>query len=337
MASERPAFNAAPYDATTTATELAEKYSSQIRDKIVLVVGASLTSIGGTFAVSIASAQPRLLILAGRSLEKTQQTADAITTAETRVLQVDLSSLASVREAASALLAYEDVPRVDVVMLNAGIMGTEYAVSPDGFESQLATNHLGPFLFTNLIMPKILKSEAPRIVPVSSNGHRLGGIRWGDYNFSNGETYDRWRAYGQSKTANMLFARSLATKLGEKHGLQAYSLCPGLVGGTLLGAHLDPAVDYAEMTAVDQALGNIEGWVLFSGRFTFKSIECGASTLVFAAFSPDLKHSNGGFVHDCQLADLATSDYVKVWARDDIEAERLWKLTERLVGQEFVY
>lgn len=190
-----PNYTHAPYDTTTTATQLTQKYTPEIKDKIVLVVGPTRNSIGGEFAVRIAAAQPKLIILAGRNTTKLQQTADAITASDsstankvvdTRILQVDLLSLASVRKAATELLSWDDgvVPRIDVVMLNAGIMATEYALSADGLESQFATNHLGPFLLVNLLMPKVLASTAPRIVVVSSNGQRYSPIRWGDYNFS---------------------------------------------------------------------------------------------------------------------------------------------------------
>ncbi|PSR87318.1 putative short-chain dehydrogenase [Coniella lustricola] len=340
---EVPDYTSRPYDATTTATQLTEKYASEIKDKTVLVVGASLTSIGGEFALRIAKAQPKLIILAGRSTQKLQQAAAAISTANnavtsTKILQIDLLSLSSVREAAAELLSWDHVPHIDVVMLNAGIMATEYALSADGFESQFATNHLGPFLFVNLIMAKVLAAPAPRVVPVSSNGHRLSPIRWADYNFSNGETYNKWRAYGQSKTANILFARSLAAKFGTSHHLQAYSLCPGLVGETQLGAHFaDISVEIQDMIVLDRELGNIEANLFASNAFQPKTLDVGASTLVTAAFSPDFKDGNGGFVHDNQLEDLANTWYVKVWARDDFEAERLWKLSEKLVGQEFGY
>lgn len=127
------------------------------------------------------------LILAARSPAKLEQTARAIEVAspgvKTKSLELALDSLVAVREAAQTVLSWADVPVIDVLVNNAGIMAVEYKLSSDGFESQLATNHLGHFLFTNLIMDKILAASSPRIVNVSSGGHRLGHFRWDDYNF----------------------------------------------------------------------------------------------------------------------------------------------------------
>lgn len=101
-------------------------------------------------------------------------------------------------------------------------MAGPYHLTTDGFESQFGTNHLGPFLFTNLIFPRLLASPSPRIVNVSSLGHRFCDIRYDDLEFSKGATYDKWLSYGQSKTANTLFAVSLAQR-----GVVTFSLHPG--------------------------------------------------------------------------------------------------------------
>ncbi|KAI9370069.1 hypothetical protein BJX61DRAFT_535956 [Aspergillus egyptiacus] len=315
----------APFNSTTTADELAQHFSAEIKDKIILTTGPSPTSIGATFVESIARAQPALIILAGRNTSKLQKTADAIArenaNVPVRLLQLDLGSLAAVREAAKQVNSWEDVPRIDVLVNNAGIMATEFALSPEGFENQFATNHLGHFLFTNLIMNKILAAPSSRVVNVSSDGHRLGPIRWGDYNFQNGETYNRWSAYGQSKTANILMAVSLAERLGPK-GLQAYSLHPGVIFDTSLS--LTSVAD-----ALDKSLGNPEGW----GAFKKKTNQQGAATTVYAAFEPGLQDRNGAYLQDCHVADPWT-ETVKPWATDKVEAERLWKLSEELVKQD---
>lgn len=175
------------YNQTTTAEELVGHFPAEIKDKVVLTTGPSPTSIGATFVEAIARAQPALIILAGRNPSKLQKTADAISQKQpqvpVRLLQLDLGSLAAVREAAAEVKSWDDVPHIDVLVNNAGIMATNFALSPDGFENQFATNHLGHFLFTNLIMGKILASRSPRVVNVSSDGHRLSPIRWADYNF----------------------------------------------------------------------------------------------------------------------------------------------------------
>jgi NAD(P)-dependent dehydrogenase (short-subunit alcohol dehydrogenase family) len=177
----------APYSTNTTTTELVTDYRSLIKGKVVLTTGVTPGSLGGTFVQSIAKANPACLILAGRDLSKLDQFGKElkaeIPDLQIITVQINLGSLASVRNAAANINTNTDIPVIDVLVNNAGIMAVDYALSEDGIESQLATNHLGPFLLTNLVMGKILKSESPRIVMVTSDGHRLSPIRFDDYNF----------------------------------------------------------------------------------------------------------------------------------------------------------
>lgn len=176
-----------PYGADTTATQLVNDYADLIKDKVVLVTGISPGSLGAYFIQAIAKAGPSYLILAARNPEKAQQTANEVSAAQptvkTRTLELDLGLFKNVRQAADEVNSWDDIPVIDVLVNNAGIMAPEYKVTDDGFESQLATNHLGPFLFTNLIIEKILASKSPRVVMVSSDGHRLNPFRFDDYNF----------------------------------------------------------------------------------------------------------------------------------------------------------
>ncbi|KAF2497542.1 putative short-chain dehydrogenase [Lophium mytilinum] len=327
-----------PYGAETTGEELVQAFASQIKGKVILTTGVSPGGLGAFFVEVIAKAQPDLLILAGRDTTKVQKTADTITAAhkdvKVRVLKLDLASLKQIREAAATVNSWTDVPHIDVLMNNAGIMACDYGKSEEGFEKQFATNHLGPFLFTNLIIEKVIAASRPRVVMVSSDGHRLGAIRFDDYNFDNGETYDKWRSYGQSKTANMLFALSLAEKLG-KRGLSAYSLHPGVIG-TNLGAKLDWEVDFNDLRerALDKVQGNKEGWADF--KFKTGDSGSGVATHVYAAFDPSLSGRNGAYLQDCHVGDPWT-DTVKPWATNGVEAERLWLLSEKLVGETFKY
>ncbi|KAI5924849.1 hypothetical protein F4810DRAFT_661648 [Camillea tinctor] len=324
------------YDTNTTAGELVNEYASIIKNKTILVTGVTLGSIGAAYAEYISKAQPALIILTGRSDDKLRKTAEKIAAVATgvqiRTLKLDLGSLAAVRQAAADVHSWVDVPHIDVVVTSAGLMATDYFLTADGFEGQFGTNHLGHFLFTNLIMDKILASEAPRVVSVTSDGHRLNPIRWYDYGFDEGKTYNKWHAYGQSKTANMLMAISLAEKLG-KRGLLAFSVHPGVVEGTNLGAYCNWEVDYASLVAVDKSFGNPEGWYT---SFTWKSQERGVAPYVFASFAPDLEDHNGKYILESRIGD-PLKDTIKPWATSSIEAERLWKLSEKLVGQVFDY
>ncbi|KAF4999591.1 hypothetical protein FGRMN_2339 [Fusarium graminum] len=313
----------AKHSPTSTAHQVTQDYASIIKDKTILTTGVSPGGLGAIFVEAIAAAGPELAILAGRSISKLQQTADGLSakypTLKVKLLTLDLSSLKSVRDAAEEVNGWTDAPKIDVLVNNAGIMATDFKLTEDGFEGQFASNHLGHFLFTNLVMDKILASESPRVVSVSSSGHRLGAIRWGDPHFSNGEFYNKWSAYGQSKTANMLFAISLAEKLGNR-GLQAYSLHPGAILETSLGNHLEGLDSLIE---ADRALGDPWGWADWSTVPV--SAEVGAATHVFAAFDPDLKEHNGAYLLECRLADPFT-DTVRPWATSSIEAELLWRL-----------
>jgi NAD(P)-dependent dehydrogenase (short-subunit alcohol dehydrogenase family) len=189
----------------------------------VLITGVSPGGLGAEAAFSIAAQKPGLIILASRDVSKIAETAAAIEERHpgtpTRILKLDLASFAAIREAAKEVNAYTE--NIDVLINNAAVMACPYATTADGFEMQFGTNHLGHFLFTVLILGKLTKGTG-RVVNVSSIGHRRSPIRFGDFNFSDGETYDRWEAYGQSKTANILFSVELA-----KRGVNAFSLHPG--------------------------------------------------------------------------------------------------------------
>ena len=177
-----------PYNTQSTADVLVKDYAKEIEGKVLLVTGVSPGGLGAFFVEHIAVANPKLLVLAGRNATKNQATADAVTKinpkVQTRTLQLDLESLRQVKEAARTFNGWDDVPYIDILVNNAGIMASPYAKTEDNIERQFAAGHVGPFLFTNLIMKKILASKAPRIVNVSSDGHRLSAMRWPDIGFS---------------------------------------------------------------------------------------------------------------------------------------------------------
>lgn len=314
---------------STTVEEAAERFSDQINGKIVLVTGVSPNGIGLETARGIALHSPSLLILAARSPSKLSE-ADAIIKAaapnvKTRLLQLDLSSFRTVRAAAEEVNSWAEP--IDVLINNAGVMACPFALSEDGIETQFATNHIGTFLFTNLIMKNILASgKGARIVNVSSRGHRYGPVRFEDWNFGNGKDYDPTLAYGQSKTANILFSVSLAEKLKAK-GLVAFSLHPGAIW-TNLGRHI-PTEAWKARGILDEN-GNVQN----TAEWTFKTLSQGASTTVVAAFDPTIVQNSGAYLVDCQVSH---DDVAMPYAFDKYNAEKLWKLSEDLVGQKFEY
>lgn len=326
-----PTFN---FD--TKASELVPHYASRITGKIILITGPSPGSLGESFAKQVAAGNPSVLILAGRSASKLQGLIEELKishpTVTVKSLALNLLSFADVRKAAKTLKSWADVPHVDVLVNNAGIMAVPYRLTEDGFESQFQTNHLSHFLFTNLIMDKILASKAPRVVFVSSGLHRIGHIRWTDHNFNEGKNYQRWLSYGQSKTANALTALALAERLGSR-GVLSFALCPGVIYTNLAAHGLDDQAAFAaDITEMDNLYGN--KWWCGMADMKFKTLDQGVATHVFASFDTGIKENNGAFLSDCHVADPYLEE-VYSWATSKVDAERLWKLSEKLIGQEF--
>ncbi|KAI5477922.1 short-chain dehydrogenase [Pseudohyphozyma bogoriensis] len=312
----------ATFDINTTADEAAKFYASEIQGKVVLITGASPKSLAYEMAKSIVPYKPKLVILAGRDQARTDEAvADLKKVAsdvDYKTLIVDFGSLASAQAAAKEVDA-NSFP-IDVLILSAGRMATPFGHTVDGFETQFGTNHLGPFVFTNLIKPRVLASASPRIVVITSDGHQFSDIRYGDTDFGQGKEYDPWQAYGQSKTANLLFAVGLNEKWA---GVKAFALHPGSILGTTLGAHIPKEV------FVEAGVFNEDGSP--SDKFTWKTPQTGAAVYVVAAFDPTLDPSKGVYLLDCQQKD----DLAKPYAIDKENARKLWALSETMVNQTF--
>ncbi|MER8155631.1 SDR family NAD(P)-dependent oxidoreductase [Streptomyces sp. NPDC094472] len=237
------------------------------------------------------------------------------------VAELDLGDLDSVRAFAERFLASGRT--LDIVIDSAGIMACpETRVGP-GWEAQFATNHLGHFALVNRLWPAIEPGGA-RVVSVSSTGHHASPIRWDDVHWRHG--YDKWEAYGQAKTANVLFAVQL-DRLGRERGVRAFSLHPGGIL-TPLQRHL-PKQEMVE-----------RGWIDEDGNLlhpeAFKTPQQGAATQVWAATSPRLNGMGGVYLDDCDIAEPAPADGsrvgVKEWATDPEQAARLWALSAELTG-----
>lgn len=236
------------------------------------------------------------------------------------VLGADLADLNSISDCAQRIS--RTWPQVDLFIGAAGIMATPLQrVGPD-WESQFAVNHLGHFAFVADLWPALVRCHA-RVVSYSSAGHHISGIRWDDPQFTTG--YDKWEAYGQSKTANILFALHLDV-LGATTGVRAFSLHPGSIL-TPLQRHLESA----EMVE--------RGWIDAQGNVTdstFKTVTQGAATGLWAATSPQLSGLGGLYLEDCDVAGPATANGtgVKDYAVDHREAASLWDLSVKLTGRD---
>jgi retinol dehydrogenase 12 len=231
----------------------------------------------------------------------------ASTNVDVRFLQADFASLAQVRALAAQVMA--SVPRLDVLINNAGCGNFSRTVTADGYETTFAVNHLAPFLLTNLLLDKLKGSAPARIVNVASRAHRDKEIDFDDLMSVRG--YRVMRTYGRSKLANILFTRSLAKRLAGSN-VTANSLHPGLI-----------ATGIGQTNALARLV-----WKLVVGVRGGISVEEGAKTSVYLATSPDVGGLSGGYYVKCRLAELQT----RAEAVSDAVADRLWKVSEELVG-----
>ncbi|KAF7908082.1 uncharacterized protein EAF01_003837 [Botrytis porri] len=241
-----------------------------------------------------------------------------------KFVHCDLGKYSSIRTAAESILA--TTPKIHTLINNAGVMApAKYNTTAEGLEVQFGANHVGHLLLTNILMPAIVAAacEGARIVNLSSMGWSLGEVRFDDYNFNGGKDYDKWSAYGQSKSANILFTVELAKRLKGK-GVHAFAVHPGVIVTNLI-REVDPKKDYGSVTERFNSRGDIK----MDGSFPWKSLEAGTSTTLVAALDPALKVHSGAYLTDCQIAE--TADYTT----NPDYAERLWALSEKLVGQKF--
>ncbi|MCG0284435.1 SDR family NAD(P)-dependent oxidoreductase [Streptomyces sp. PSAA01] len=285
--------------------------------RLALVTGG-YSGIGVETTRALAKAGARVVVPA-RRVGAAQEGLAGIEGVE--VDELDLGDLGSVRAFAERFLA--SGRNLDIVIDSAGIMACpETRVGP-GWEAQFATNHLGHFALVNRLWPAI-EAGGARVVSVSSTGHHASPIRWDDVHWRQG--YDKWEAYGQAKTANVLFAVEL-DRLGRERGVRAFSLHPGGIL-TPLQRHL-PKQEMVE-----------RGWIDENGDLlhpeAFKTPQQGAATQVWAATSPQLDGMGGVYLEDCDIAEPAPADGsrlgVKEWATDPEQATRLWALSAELTG-----
>jgi NAD(P)-dependent dehydrogenase (short-subunit alcohol dehydrogenase family) len=244
------------------------------------------------------------------------------------VERLDLLDPRSIDAFAETLLASGEP--LHLLVNNAGIMANPLARDARGYESQLATNHLGHFQLTVRLWPALKAARGARVVALSSRGHKRGAVEFDDPNFER-RPYDRWAAYGQSKTANALFARALDTR-GEPHDVRAFSVHPGGVITDLV-QYLS-AEDLRAAGAIDAA-----GRPVIDPENNLKTREQGAATTVWCATSPDLAGMGGVYCENCDIAIAVSLESkeklgVKPWATDPELAERLWRLSSRLTGIE---
>ena len=361
----------------TEAVDVAKAFADSIHGRTILITGVNRGGIAFSTAQAFASIPlstrfeclsnqskatqaPALLILAGRSPAKVQDCIEALKSefpdVTYRFLEVDLSSQKSVRKAAEKL---SDIPTIDMVVNNAAVMAVqERTLSEDGIELQLATNHIGHWLLTCLLMPKLIKAAenkpkgSVRIVNITSASPMSSSMRWSDMNFDKKNkdlpqaeqpSYDLFKLWGynhaedvpyipldgydRSKVANVLFSIGTNKRLFQKHGILSVAVHPGVIMTTELPRNFpQETIEAATKLCED-------------GLYTIKSVGAGASTGLVAALDPKLavgvgethegSENYGTYLAECQISEKARS-----LAVSSSEAEKLWRFSEKVTGED---
>jgi NAD(P)-dependent dehydrogenase (short-subunit alcohol dehydrogenase family) len=286
--------------------------------RIAVVTGAN-SGLGKSIARELARAGASVTIAVRDTDKGEQATADIrrdVASADLSVQRLDLADLASVRSFAEAFAADHD--HVDVLVNNAGIMAPPRRLTADGFESQIGTNHLGHFALTGLLLPTLLAAPAPRVVTMSSEAHWIGKMRFDDLQFERG--YNNWRAYGQSKLANLMFCFELARRATEADtALVSVAAHPGYAATNLQFAGPAHWYERAFMTVGNKVIA--------------QSADMGALPALYAATVPGLP--SGSFVGPDGLLGGRGHPHVVSAAAKAYDGEawnRLWELSEQLTG-----
>jgi NAD(P)-dependent dehydrogenase (short-subunit alcohol dehydrogenase family) len=290
--------------------------------RTALVTGAS-DGLGLETALVLA-ARGATVLLGCRTREKGERAqakvAETATGPAPALVRLDLADLDSVRTTADTL--NRSLTRLDLLVNNAGIMAVPRADTVDGFESQFATNHLGHFALTGLLLPSLLRAAAPRVVTLSSGAHRLGRPRWDDPNWRESR-YRAWPAYARSKLANLQFMFELARRAEA-------------AGAPLLSAAAHPGYAATNLTAASAAASGhrLRGAVMVWGaRLAGRPAGRGALPQLYAATMPDVAPGDyWGPDGPGELWGHPTRVDASKAARDLAAATRLWEVSASLTG-----
>lgn len=307
------------FSASSTCDEVLA--GKRLNGRYAVITGGS-AGLGIETAKSLCKAGARVTIMArdaGKAEKVIADIRQQVPAADMDFELLDLSEQDSVRKAAEAIAARNTA--IDMLINNAGLMACPLERNSKGFELQLATNHIGHFFWTCLLVPHL--AEGARVVNLSSAGHKFSPLVFDDPNYESRE-YNKWEAYGQAKTANALFSVALNKRLANK-GKTANAVHPGAII-TELGRHLS-AEDVEQLSQMAP-----------TKSMTYKTPEQGAATSVWAATHESLAGIGGRYLEDCSLAepgDQSTEGGYMPHAVDPDDAERLWQLSEQWVGQAF--
>jgi NAD(P)-dependent dehydrogenase (short-subunit alcohol dehydrogenase family) len=289
-------------------------------DRTIVVTGAN-SGIGFEASRQFARKGGRV-VLACRSIERGETARETIEReverAELEILELDLASLASIRDFASTFRDRYD--ELDLLINNAGLMALPYQRTEDGFEMQFGVNHLGHFALTGRLLDPLCEGDAHRVVTVSSTAHSFGEIQFNDLNWEQ-RSYSKWQAYGQSKLANLLFAFELQRRF-ERAGVPAESLA----------CHPGYAATELQRKGPEQEGSSIKKLAFeWANSLVAQSAEQGAWPTLYAATSPDLEGGEyigpGGWL---EMSGPPQPVEPEPHARDEDVAERLWRASEEL-------
>jgi len=293
---------------------------ADLRGKVAIVTGgASGIGLETTRALRQAGAT---VVVAARDPAKARAAVTSI--GDLEVHQLDLLDSASIDAFAQAFL--HSGRTLHLLINNAGIMAAPLARDSRGYESHFAANHLGHFQLTVQLWPALRQAGGARVVTLSSGAHRQAAVDFADPNFEH-HPYDKWRAYAQSKTANVLFTVALDHR-GEPAGIRAFAAHPGRIE-----TNLQRFITLAELQA--RGLRDEKGEIPSDQRRLYKTSEQGAATTIWCAVSPLLKGLGGVYCENADIAPAVPADHqplngVLPWAVDEASAERLWALSENL-------
>ena len=293
-----------------------------LEGKVAMVTGG-YSGIGLETTRALKEAGARVIVPARRK-DVAKSALSGIVQSED-ILNLDLADPSSAQSFVNEFV--DSGMSLDILINNAAVMACPQMPTKEGWDLQFAVNHIGHFIITKGLLPT-MSSSGSRIVTLSSTGHKLSGIQWEDVHFE--ESYDKWKAYGQSKTAASLLAVEISERMKDE-GIKTYSVHPGGIF-TPLQRHLEKE----EMIAL--------GWLGEDGELSemaaanFKSPTQGASTSLWCATSPMLEEVSGVYCENCDVAvrqeDGPMARYIGVadWAVDTDEAAKLWDLTEHTLS-----
>jgi NAD(P)-dependent dehydrogenase (short-subunit alcohol dehydrogenase family) len=305
------------FDADTTATEVLR--GVDLSGRLAIVTGGysgigtevtrALSAAGATVIVPARRPAVARHVLGGPGLHRVE------------VEELDLADLNSVAAFVDRFLT--SGRQVDLLINNAAVMANQLTRVGPGWESQFAINHLGHFALTNRLWPALRRDGTARVVSVSSRGHKYSPMHWDDLQWERG--YDKWQAYGQAKTANILFAVELDVR-GRADGVRTFAVYPAGVRSGL----------QRHLTAEEM---HDLGWYDGAGNLApmFRTAAQGAAGEVWAATSPQLNGRGGVYIERCDIAEVADPEKeegpqrgVNPWAIERSEALRLWEMSAYL-------